>query len=81
MDTKNHPYHALYQQVNGQLVLEGVLLIHWRVQSYIRLAEKDESRASRENWRHSYTMAMHNGLDEDLLRVRILIHSWIELCA
>jgi hypothetical protein len=58
-------------QVNGRLVLEGPLRIHWEVQSSIKLAEKDESPVSKETWRRSYTIAMANGLDDDFLQVNI----------
>ena len=58
-------------QVNGRLVLEGPLRVHWGVRKPIQLTEKDESPVPHDprEWRQSYCRAMANGLDEDFLQV------------
>lgn len=62
-------------QVNGRLVLDGMLRIHWGVQTSIKLKEKDDvengTADTRDSYRRSYCMAMANGLDEDLLQVSV----------
>lgn len=56
--------------MNGRLVLEGPLRVHWGVSKPIQLKEKDEvaPKDSRE-WRQSYCRALANGLDESFLQV------------
>ncbi|ELU08705.1 hypothetical protein CAPTEDRAFT_212368 [Capitella teleta] len=57
------------KEVNGRLVLEGPLRVHWGVSKPIQLKEKDEvaPKDSRE-WRQSYCRALANGLDESFLQ-------------
>ncbi len=52
-------------QVNGRLVLEGVLRVFWGVSCPIQLKPKDDTPPPKA-WRRSYSMAIHNGLEDDL---------------
>ena len=58
----------LYLQVNGRIVLEGVLRVFWGVSCPIQLKPKDDTPHSK-SWRRSYSMAIYNGLNDDFLQV------------
>lgn len=64
-------FYSLYQ-VNGRIVLEGVLRVFWGVSRPIQLKPKDDTPPPK-SWRRSYSMAINNGLEDELLLVRNLL--------
>ena len=58
------------REVNGRLVLEGSLKIHWSVKCAIHLKPKDDSAPpTPKAWRKSYKQAIDNGCDDIINKV------------